>query len=96
MLLRGHHFESDTDTEVLIHLIEDIMVNEVQDLPEAVRIALNEVVGAYAIVILAKNNPDMLVAARKGSPLVIGIGEDEFLLLQMPHQLLSLLKTWCI
>ncbi|MBK9729784.1 MAG: glutamine--fructose-6-phosphate transaminase (isomerizing) [Chitinophagaceae bacterium] len=78
LLLRGHHFESDTDTEVLIHLIEDIMVNEVQDLPEAVRIALNEVVGAYAIVILAKNNPDMLVAARKGSPLVIGIGEDEF------------------
>ncbi len=78
LLLRGHHFESDTDTEVLIHLIEDIMVNEVQDLPEAVRIALNEVVGAYAIVILAKSNPDMLVAARKGSPLVIGIGDDEY------------------
>lgn len=78
LLLRGHHFDSDTDTEVLIHLIEDIMMNEVQDLPEAVRIALNEVVGAYAIVILAKDNPDMLVAARKGSPLVIGIGKDEF------------------
>ncbi|MEO6168093.1 MAG: glutamine--fructose-6-phosphate transaminase (isomerizing) [Chitinophagales bacterium] len=78
MLLRGHHFESETDTEVLIHLIEDILVNESVDLPEAVRIALNEVVGAYAIVILAKDNPDMLVAARKGSPLVSGIGEKEF------------------
>ncbi|HYV95550.1 MAG TPA: glutamine--fructose-6-phosphate transaminase (isomerizing) [Chitinophagales bacterium] len=78
LLQRGHHFQSETDTEVLIHLIEDIRDNEVVDLPEAVRIALNEVVGAYAIVILSKDNPDMLIGARKGSPLVIGVGEKEF------------------
>ncbi|MCY7410646.1 MAG: glutamine--fructose-6-phosphate transaminase (isomerizing) [Chitinophagales bacterium] len=78
LLQRGHHFESDTDTEVLIHLIEDIEKNESVDLAEAVRIALNEVVGAYAIVILSNDNPDLLIAARKGSPLVLGIGEKEF------------------
>jgi glucosamine--fructose-6-phosphate aminotransferase (isomerizing) len=78
LLQRGHHFKSDTDTEVLIHLIEDIQQNEAVDLAEAVRIALNEVVGAYAIVILSKDNPDLLIGARKGSPLVIGIGEKEF------------------
>ena len=77
---RGHQFMSDTDTEVLIHLIEDIQENEKVDLAEAVRIALNEVVGAYAIVILSKDNRDQLIAAKKGSPLVIGIGEDEFFL----------------
>jgi glucosamine--fructose-6-phosphate aminotransferase (isomerizing) len=75
---RGHHFMSDTDTEVLIHLIEDIQQNENVDLPEAVRIALNEVVGAYAIVIISKEDPDTIIGARKGSPLVIGIGEKEF------------------
>ncbi|MEO5675359.1 MAG: glutamine--fructose-6-phosphate transaminase (isomerizing), partial [Chitinophagales bacterium] len=78
LLQRGHHFQSETDTEVLIHLIEDIQENEQVDLPEAVRIALNEVVGAYAIVILSKENSDMIIAARKGSPLVIGIGDKEF------------------
>src|SRR4030095_241534 len=75
---RGHHFQSETDTEVLIHLIEDIQVNENLELEEAVRAALNEVVGAYAILIVSRKNPDMLVAARKGSPLVIGIGQKEF------------------
>lgn len=75
---RGHEFLSDTDTEVLIHLIEDIKEKENVRLGEAVRIALNQVVGAYAIVILSKNNPDELFAAKKGSPMVIGIGEDEF------------------
>jgi glutamine---fructose-6-phosphate transaminase (isomerizing) len=78
MINRGHKFLSDTDTEVLIHLIEDIQINEKLDLVEAVRIALNEVVGAYAIVIMSKNDPDKLVVAKKGSPLVIGIGENEF------------------
>ena len=78
LLHRGHQFESETDTEVLIHLIEDIQKNERVDLPEAVRIALNEVVGAYAIVILSKDDPEMIIGARKGSPLVIGIGEKEF------------------
>ncbi len=75
---RGHVFLSDTDTEVLIHLIEDIKQKENLRLGEAVRIALNQVVGAYAIVILSKDNPDELIAAKKGSPLVIGIGTDEF------------------
>lgn len=75
---RGHHFSSDTDTEVLIHLIEDILKNEQVDLLEAVRIALSQVVGAYAIAILDKENPNLLVAARKGSPLVVGIGKGEY------------------
>ncbi len=75
---RGHTFHSDTDTEVLIHLIEDIWKNEEVELDTAVRLALNEVIGAYAIVVLNKNNPNQLVAARNSSPLVIGIGDDEF------------------
>ncbi|TXB64666.1 glutamine--fructose-6-phosphate transaminase (isomerizing) [Vicingus serpentipes] len=79
MISRGHVFESDTDTEVLIHLIEDIQEKTNVDLEEAVRIALNEVIGAYAIVIMSKENPDLLIAAKKSSPLVIGLGEkDEF------------------
>ncbi|MBN1650290.1 MAG: glutamine--fructose-6-phosphate transaminase (isomerizing) [Bacteroidales bacterium] len=77
MQMRGHHFLSETDTEVLIHLIEDIQQNENVKLVEAVRIALNQVVGAYAIVILAKGDQDTLIAARKGSPLVVGIGDGE-------------------
>jgi len=75
---RGHVFLSDTDTEVLIHLIEDIQQKEKVRLGEAVRIALNQVVGAYAIVILSKENPNELFAAKKGSPMVIGIGDNEF------------------
>jgi glucosamine--fructose-6-phosphate aminotransferase (isomerizing) len=75
---RGHSFSSDTDTEVLIHLIEDVMEKDNLRLGDAVRVALNGVVGAYAIVILSKTNPDELIAAKKGSPLVIGIGDDEF------------------
>jgi glucosamine--fructose-6-phosphate aminotransferase (isomerizing) len=75
---RGHKFISDTDTEVLIHLIEEIQNNENIELEEAVRIALNEVVGAYAIVILSKDDPDQLVVAKKGSPMVIGLGDNEF------------------
>ncbi|MGL4596001.1 MAG: glutamine--fructose-6-phosphate transaminase (isomerizing), partial [Bacteroidia bacterium] len=75
---RGHKFESDTDTEVLVHLIEDIQQREGVSLEEAVRLALNNVVGAYAIVVMHKNDPDTLIAARKSSPLVIGIADDEF------------------
>ena len=75
---RGHTFTSDTDTEVLIHLIEDIQQTDKLKLGDAVRVALNQVVGAYAIVVLSKTNPDELIAAKKGSPLVIGIGKDEF------------------
>ncbi len=75
---RGYIFHSDTDTEILVNLIEEVQKKENASLDNAVRIALNEVVGAYAIVVLNRNNPDQLIAARKGSPLVIGIGTDEF------------------
>lgn len=78
LIERGFHFNSDTDTEVLINLIEDIRINEKVELEEAVRIALNQVTGAYAIVILSEDEPNTLIVARKGSPMVIGVGEDEF------------------
>jgi len=78
LTLRGHVFESDTDTEVLVHLIEDIKQNTGVSLEESVRLALHEVVGAYAIVIISKNDPTQLIGARKGSPLVVGIGDDEY------------------
>jgi glucosamine--fructose-6-phosphate aminotransferase (isomerizing) len=75
---RGYIFQSSTDTEVLTNLIEDIKINEEVDLFEAVRIALNQVIGAYAIVVMAEDDNDSLIAARKGSPLVIGIGKDDY------------------
>lgn len=80
LIKRGHIFKSDTDTEVLIHLIEDIQSNENLPLAEAVRVALTQVVGAYAIAVLDKNDPNVIIGAKKGSPMVVGIGKDEFFL----------------
>ncbi|WP_139925040.1 glutamine--fructose-6-phosphate transaminase (isomerizing) [Hymenobacter sp. DG01] len=77
---QGHVFHSDTDTEVFVNLIEEIQKQNNCSLEEAVRLALHEVVGAYAIVVLSKDDPNQLIAARKGSPLVIGVGENEFFL----------------
>lgn len=81
LLKKGHTFSSDTDTEVLGQFIEDIWENTAgASLEEAVRLALQEVVGAYAIVVMNQTDPTQLIAARKGSPLVIGVGENEFFL----------------
>jgi glucosamine--fructose-6-phosphate aminotransferase (isomerizing) len=81
LIARGYVFQSQTDTEVLVHLIDDIQKKEQVDLAEAVRIALLSVIGAYAIVVISKDNPNQLIAARKSSPLVVGIGtENDFYL----------------
>ena len=80
LINKGYSFKSDTDTEVFIAFIEDVRTNNACSLQTAVRLALNKVVGAYAIVIISEDHPDMLIAARKGSPLVIGLGKNEFFL----------------
>ncbi|HET8804315.1 MAG TPA: glutamine--fructose-6-phosphate transaminase (isomerizing), partial [Aequorivita sp.] len=78
LIKRGYTFTSDTDTEVLVNLIEDIQLKEKVKLGKAVQIALNQVVGAYAIALFDRKKPDEIVVAKLGSPLAIGIGEDEF------------------
>jgi glucosamine--fructose-6-phosphate aminotransferase (isomerizing) len=77
---KGYKFQSDTDTEVLLNFIEDIQKNNNSSLEEAVRVALKRVVGAYVIVLIDAAHPDTLIAARKGSPLVIGVGKGEHFL----------------
>ncbi|MEY3922135.1 MAG: hypothetical protein RL634_1896, partial [Bacteroidota bacterium] len=80
LLSKGYKFNSDTDTEILVNFIDDILIHNSCSLEEAVRVALKRVVGAYVIVLLDEENPDTLIAARKGSPLVIGIGKGEHFL----------------
>ena len=80
LMEQGYTFRSETDTEVLVQLIEYTQLNEHVDLKTAVQLALQQVIGAYAIAILDKDHPDTLIAARKGSPLVVGIGEEEYFL----------------
>src|ERR1700733_8190755 len=80
LINKGYHFTSDTDTEVLLNFIEDIKENNHCNLEEAVRIALKRVTGAYVILLLDDSKPDTIIAARKGSPLVIGIGKGEHFL----------------
>lgn len=78
LIKRGYKFHSDTDTEVLVNLIEEVQKKESLKLGKAVQVALNQVVGAYAICVFDKQKPDEIVAARLGSPLAIGVGKDEF------------------
>lgn len=80
LVSKGYAFKSDTDTEVLLNFIEDIKTNNNSTLEEALRIALKRIVGAYCILLISKDDPDTIIAARKGSPLVIGIGKGEHFL----------------
>ncbi len=80
LISKGHEFISETDSEVLVHFIEDIKANNNCTLVEAVRLALTKIIGAYAIVIMSQDDTNTLIAARKGSPLVIGLGKEEFFL----------------
>jgi len=80
LVQNGYEFKSSTDTEVLVHWIEYIKnLNDV-DLQHAVQLALREVVGAFAIAVIEKNNPDTIIAARRSSPLVVGVGDGEYFL----------------
>ena len=80
LMEQGYTFRSETDTEVLVQLIEYTQLNEHVDLKTAVQLALQQVIGAYAIAVLDKAHPDTLIAARKGSPLVVGVGKEEYFL----------------
>ncbi len=89
LLQRGYSFVSHTDTEVLINLVEELQLQEALSLEEAVRAALNEIVGAYALIIMDSSDEDTLIAARKGAPLVLGIGTDEYFIASDPSAILT-------
>jgi len=80
LLKKGYTFRSDTDTEVITHLIDDVKKMTKVSLPEAVRLALTQVEGTFGIAVCCDSNPDLLIGARKGSPLIIGVGKDEYFL----------------
>ena len=80
LINKGYTFKSDTDTEVLLNFIEEIRKNNKCDLEEAIRVALKRVTGAYVILLIDEDDPETIIAARKGSPLVIGIGKGEHFL----------------
>ena len=92
LISRGYSFQSETDTEVLVQLIDDIYSNSKVSAEEAVRLALNKVIGAYGIVVLCKHEDNTLIAARKGSPIVIGIGEGEYFVASDPTPLIEFTK----
>lgn len=93
LIKRGYKFESETDTEVLVNLIEDVKKSEKTTLAQAVQIALNRVVGAYAIAVFSVENENQIVVAKKGSPLVVGIGEGEFFIASDATPFLEFTKT---
>ena len=92
LVRHGFRFQSDTDTEALLYFIEDIQTRNSCSLEESLRIALKRVAGAYVIVLLDADNPDTLIAARKGSPLVIGVGEGEHFLASDPSPIIEYTK----
>lgn len=85
----GHQFKSDTDTEVISHLIEKYFKKNGQNLEEAVRQALEKIEGAYGLAIIARDEPDKIIAVRKGSPLIIGLGQDEYFIASDPSAIIG-------
>ena len=90
---RGYKFNSGTDTEVLINLVEDVQKNEKTNLFKAIQLALSQVIGAYSLVVIDKNNPQKLIVAKKGSPLLIGVGENENFIASDPSPFVEYTKN---
>ena len=90
---RGYSFNSATDTEVLINLIEDVQKNEKTNLFKAIQLALSQVIGAYSLVIIDKKNPKKLIVAKKGSPLLIGVGDNENFIASDPSPFVEYTKN---